>query len=71
MVSMEVTFPQEIEPSFLAVRLKNNTKPPGCPLAVSPPPIQIFKLHLSSGLQHSTLDMCGYYFFAKMSVVPV
>ena len=37
MVSMEVTFPQEIEPSFLAVRLKNNTKPPGCPLAVSPP----------------------------------
>ena len=37
MVSMEVTFPQEIEPSFLAVRVKKNTKPPGCPLAVSPP----------------------------------
>ena len=37
MVSMEVTFPQEIEPSFLAVRLKKNTKPPGCPLAVFAP----------------------------------
>ena len=68
MVSMEVTFPQEIEPSFLAVRLKKNTKPPGCPLAVFPP-LQIFKLHLSSSLQHSTLNMCGYYFFAEYKLV--
>ena len=48
MVSMEVTFPQEIEPSFLAVRLKKNTNSPGCPLAVFgpsplPPPPPTYK----------------------------
>ena len=40
-----------------------HTKPPGCPFAFSSIPLINFKLHLSWSLQHSTLNMCGYYFF--------
>ena len=40
-----------------------NTKPPGCPYAFSSIPLITSKLYLSRSLQHSTLNMCGYYFF--------
>ena len=47
-----------------------NTKPPGCPYAFSSIPLINFKLHLSRSLQHSTLNMCGYYsFFAEYTLV--
>ena len=51
----------KIEPPFLAVHLKKNKKPPGSPFSrIS---LNNFKLHLSRSLQHSTLNICGCYFF--------
>ena len=52
---------RKIMPPFLTVRLKKNSKPPGCPF--SSILLKKFKFHLSWSLQHSTLNMCGYYFF--------
>ena len=40
---------------------QKNTNPPGCPF--SNIPLKNCKLHLSWSLQHSTLNMCEYYFF--------
>ena len=52
---------RKVEPPYLAVHLKKKKKPPGPPFTSIPP--QKFKLHLSGSLQHSTLNISGYYLF--------
>ena len=46
---------------------EKNTKPPGCPFTSIP--LKNFNFPLSGSLKHSTLNKCGFYFFAEYKLV--
>ena len=66
-LSMEVTSPKKNWAPFSGSPPQKNVKPPGS--LFSSILLKNFQLHLSLSLQHSTLNICGYYFFAEYKLV--
>ena len=63
--------PQEKLSPFFWHSASKNMKPPGYSFAFCCVSLKSFKIHLSWSFQHSTLNMCGYYFFfAEYKLIP-